>query len=55
MAIFKSLVINAFHGTIGGKKCGYDQFLGFYKRKMKKAGDMDRDMRAAFEAIDKEG
>jgi len=38
-----------------GKKVDLRTFTGFYKRKMKKPQDLERDMRNAFSALDKDG
>jgi len=38
-----------------GKKIDLRTFTGFYKRKMKKPQDLERDMRNAFSALDKDG
>jgi len=38
-----------------GKKIDLRTFTGFYKRKMKKPQDLERDMRNAFSALDRDG
>jgi len=38
-----------------GKKVDLRTLTGFYKRKMKKPMDLERDMRNAFSALDKDG
>jgi len=38
-----------------GKKIDFKTFSTFYRRKMKKPMDMERDMRNAFIALDKDG
>jgi len=38
-----------------GKKIDLKTFTGYYKRKMKKPMDLERDMRNAFSALDKDG
>jgi len=38
-----------------GKKIDLRTFTGFYKRKFKKPNDLERDMRNAFAALDKDG
>jgi len=38
-----------------GKKVDFRSFSTYYRRKMKKPSDLDRDMRNAFTALDKDG
>ena len=38
-----------------GKKVDFRTFSTYYRRKMKKPADLDRDMRNAFTALDKDG
>jgi Ca2+-binding EF-hand superfamily protein len=38
-----------------GKRVDVATFTTMYRKKMKKPADMERDMRAAFNALDKEG
>ncbi len=41
--------------SAGAAEVDFKTFTGLYKKKMKTARDLEADMRAAFEAIDKEG